>query len=75
MHDGSCERRLLACGPCCVIEMCDCGAVHLTIGAITLRLRPEALTEIAAVIGDGARALALRQAFMPHGLTPSEALS
>ena len=38
-----------------MVELCGCGAMHLTIGAITLRLAPEAGVEIARILGEGAR--------------------
>jgi hypothetical protein len=45
----------------CVIERCHCGAIHLTIGAVTLRLQSEAFLAIADTIAHGATALVLHQ--------------
>jgi hypothetical protein len=36
--------------------------VHLTIGAVTLRLQPSAFTALAGVVGEAARALVLGRA-------------
>jgi hypothetical protein len=33
--------------------MCDCGAVHLTAGFVTLRLEPSAYRELATVVNEG----------------------
>lgn len=33
--------------------MCDCGAVHLTAGFVTIRLEPTACRELAAVVNEG----------------------
>lgn len=59
MERDVCGRQLLARGPFALIEQCSCGAVHLTIGAVTLRLAPEALAELAQVVGDAACELAM----------------
>jgi hypothetical protein len=56
------DRIPLAVHPACVVERCGCGAIHLTIGAVTLRLQSEAFVAIADTIADGATALALREA-------------
>jgi hypothetical protein len=45
-----------------MVERCTCGAVHLTVGAVTLRLAPEALIELAQVIGEAACELAMTDA-------------
>lgn len=37
--------------------MCHCGAVHLSIGAVTLRLVPAAVMELAELLGDAAAEL------------------
>ncbi len=44
----TCERRILEAGPLAQVEQCGCGVVHLTLGALTLRLEPQALSELAA---------------------------
>jgi hypothetical protein len=59
MHDRTCQRDRLAAGDFAVVERCHCGAIHLTIGALTLRLQAEALGELATVVGEAARQLAL----------------
>ncbi len=62
MERDLCRRQLLARGPFALIERCSCGAVHLTVGAVTLRLAPEALVELATVVGDAACELAMTDA-------------
>ena len=45
-----------------MVERCSCGAVHLTIGAVTLRLAASAIPALAATLGDAARTLVLHDA-------------
>jgi hypothetical protein len=65
MNDAACRRRTLAVGDYMLVEQCSCGSVHLTIGAITLRLSSAAIPALAATLGDAARALVLHEAFTP----------
>lgn len=59
---SSCSRRVLASGDFAQIEECSCGSMHLTIGAVTLRLQPDALPALATVIGNAARTFVLDNA-------------
>lgn len=52
-----CARHTLAAGDYTLIEQCSCGAVHVTIGAVTLRLATSAIPSIASTLDDAARAL------------------
>jgi hypothetical protein len=54
-----CSRQVLAATDFAVVEECSCGSIHLTIGAITLRLTTDALPLLASVVGDAARTLVL----------------
>jgi hypothetical protein len=36
------------------VDLCTCGGIHLTVGAVTLRLAPAALAGLAEVISDAA---------------------
>jgi hypothetical protein len=58
----TCSRQTLATGDFTVVERCGCGAVHLTIGAITLRLPAPAVLALATTLQDAARALVLQDA-------------
>lgn len=49
--DPDCGRRLLAAGRSCRVEQCSHGTVHLTIGALTLRVPVEALSDLAHTLG------------------------
>lgn len=51
--DRKCEKRWLAAQGPFNVQMCDCGAVHLTAGFVTLRLEPSAYRELAAVVSQG----------------------
>ena len=44
---AACPSRPLVEGPVCRIDRCGCGTMHLTIGALTLRLKPSAARELA----------------------------
>jgi hypothetical protein len=39
-------RRLIAQGPMCTVEECRCGVLHVTLGALTIRLQPEVIASI-----------------------------
>lgn len=42
------------------VEQCSCGSVHVTIGAVTLRVAACALPALAELLTEGAAALAAR---------------
>ena len=52
-----CERRHLAGENGFTVESCDCGAIHLTIGFVTLRMDPGAYREFALTIAGGLKEL------------------
>jgi len=74
MDRPGCTRQLLASSELAQIEQCSCGSVHVTIGALTLRLAASAIPSLALTLGDAARALLLHDAFV-HAARPSDALS
>jgi hypothetical protein len=45
-----CSRHRLAAGPYGEVQLCSCGAVHLHIGALTLRLPLEAVAELRSML-------------------------
>ena len=45
-----CRRRRLAERAPFSVDECDCGAVHVTIGYVTMRLDPCAYREMAAAV-------------------------
>jgi hypothetical protein len=55
---GRCTRKLLASTPICMVEECDCGTVHLTVGALTLRLEREALRDLQGALASALANLA-----------------
>jgi len=75
MHTRECHRTLLAHGGFAIVELCNCGAVHLSLGAVTLRLAPEAVGELTTVMADAARALALHEAYAACRPAIDEAVS
>ena len=48
---------LASLGPCSV-EQCACGVLHVTVGAVTVRLQPETARALATVLD---RALTVRE--------------
>jgi len=61
MQTHTCHRQLLARHVFGSVELCVCGAAHLTIGAITLRLAPEAIGDLAELLRQAADELAVRE--------------
>lgn len=55
----SCTRRTVATGEYAMVEQCTCGAVHMTIGPVTLRLAASAIGPIAATLNEAADGLKL----------------
>lgn len=53
------DRHPLARAPGIEIDACRCGAIHLTIGALTLRLEPAAFDRLSATIAEAELARAL----------------
>ena len=48
-HPG---RRLVARGEAATIEECACGTLHVTLGALTVRLRPEIVASLWETLGE-----------------------
>ena len=48
-----CPTLRLAQGDIATIDMCSCGTLRLNVGAVTLRLTPEALGSIMQTLGEG----------------------
>ena len=69
-----CSRRVLATGDFTLVEECTCGSIHLTIGAVTLRLTADALPALASVVGEAARTFVLANALRAQ-VIEQEALS
>lgn len=61
MERSPCARRTLATGDFALVERCSCGAVHLTIGAVTLRLSPSAIAPLAETLATAASVIVLDQ--------------
>lgn len=40
-----------------VVEQCTCGSVHVTIGAVTLRLASTSIPSLAATLDEAARSI------------------
>ncbi len=46
------QKALLAEGPFCKVEACDCGTMHVSLGPITFRLRADVVESIWATLGE-----------------------
>jgi len=55
--ENHCERRRLAAEGQNAVDVCGCGAIHLTVGPVTIRLEAEAYRELASTISAGASRL------------------
>lgn len=60
---ASCEphRNRLAEGPVCTVDECACGVLHVTIGAITIRLQTDVVESIWLTLGEAIQRLAARR--------------
>jgi hypothetical protein len=71
--EASCSKKTLARTDLGAVEMCSCGAAHLSIGAVTMRICPDALEQLAVLLGRAAAALdtstmaAHAALWRPHG--------
>jgi hypothetical protein len=50
MKAEPCRHHTLAEGGSARVDRCDHGTMHLTLGALTLRLTPEQLADLAATL-------------------------
>ena len=57
MRADGCTHRTLAAGECCRVDHCDHGTLHVTLGAVTLRLTAEQLRDVAATLEAAAQGL------------------
>ena len=69
MERQQCMRRVLATSDFAAVEQCSCGSVHVTIGAVTLRLQVSAIAPLAAALSEAARTLTFEQALGLSGLS------
>lgn len=44
-----------------MVERCACGSIHLTIGAVTLRLAPDVLPMLAALLADADHSMSIER--------------
>ena len=49
-QDQSCKQETLSQHNCFQISRCSCGALHLSIGPMTIRLAPESMRDLSAVV-------------------------
>jgi hypothetical protein len=52
-NSPKCQKRKLAARGSFSVDRCECGAIHLTLGFVTIRLEPRAYRELADTIFDG----------------------
>ena len=53
------HARVIAQGRVSRIELCGCDGIHLTIGAVTVRLPPGSFEDLSATIADATMTLSL----------------
>lgn len=64
--DRKCTRRRLAERGSFIVELCDCDAVHLTVGFLTLRLDPRAYRELAGALEEALQAISVLEQQIVH---------
>jgi hypothetical protein len=47
---SECRRETIAKGPGSAVERCTCGSIHLTIGAMTVRLQESDFAHVATTV-------------------------
>ena len=53
MKDGQqCRRKFLAGAGHCLVEQCTCGAIHMRLGDVSLRITEDSLETITTVLVD-----------------------
>lgn len=57
-----CRKVRLAESSVASVDLCDCGVMHLNLGPLSLRLCPQALSELIATLGRAVAAHAARRA-------------
>jgi len=55
------KRRLLAAGPIASVEACDCGVVHVNLGAISFRFTHDGLDAFQRTLAQASCALTMQQ--------------
>lgn len=56
----------LAEGSLAAVDRCECGTLHVHVGAVTLRLHADALTELIGTLGHALVELRQREASQPR---------
>lgn len=58
---GSCSVETLASGPVGRVQMCSCGSVHISVGAVTLRTDVDDCASLAQTLAEAVIAMAARR--------------
>lgn len=59
MGSAGCLHHLLSTSGGCRVHRCDHGTIHVTLGALTLRLAESQLTDLAAALSAATRVLSV----------------
>lgn len=63
---SDCQQQRLAETPLGAVDACDCGMMQLHVGALTLRLTPEAVSELGTLLSEALVAHASMKADTPQ---------
>lgn len=63
-----CQRTRLASGSIGAVDQCDCGAMHVHVGATTLHLQPSAFCDFVRTLNHALNQSMLRDAMAVDGL-------
>jgi hypothetical protein len=70
MNDCRPQREILAQGPICQIEQCECGTVHVTIGPLTFRAHGEAIVSLWTTLGEAVHRLSAQRSGVRAPVSP-----
>ncbi len=72
MDDCLPKRSLVAHGPASQVEECTCGILHVTIGALTVRLQVEVVASLAETLTEAVRRIEARSPEIASRCLPGE---
>lgn len=75
-QNANCRRVRLAESPVAVVDVCECGVMHLQLGPFSLRIAADALVALYDTLGDAIAANEARERDVPgarHGFSRTPA--
>jgi hypothetical protein len=66
---AACSRESVASGPGCQVERCSCGTLHVTVGAVTLKMDAAMFDAVLPTLVTAAERLGRERPFSLVGAT------